>query len=286
MTPRQLAELATAVARHAEELSAAGGPDPAALHRVWKRSARCFRGWRERLVGSATPALYAELFAAELPLRVWCTAVAAAAQSRPASPGPAIGAKVFGDLLDVRCMALQALAAEHGLTTPEASALDRFRRRCERWADVLLGPLTAASGVIDYTFRPDRAADFAGDSSDPFGDSFWPLATAGLRLAFVSAESFCDPSATHDDDAAIGLAAAIVSSFPACAFGAEGVLRPLLLARAGRVINEGRPRPRRKPPRPTVAADEPAPAEAASVEPPRAQYPISFSSFRKRRPSD
>jgi hypothetical protein len=283
VSPRQLAELAVAVARHAEELSAADGPDPAALHRVWKRSARCFRHWREQLLGTATPALYAELFAAELPLRVWCTAVAAG-RSAPGAAGAAVAAKIFSDLLDVRCTALQALAADHGLTASEGAALDRFRRRCERWTDMLIGLVAGRSGVTDYAARPDRAVDFAGDPADPFGDSFWPLITAGLRLAFAPAETFRGASEPAEAAPVIGLAAAVVSTFPVCAFGPEGVLRPLLLARAGRVVKEGRPQPRQRlrlPPAPV--------AEPATLQPPPAEtlpHLISFASFRKRRPME
>lgn len=285
MSPRQFAALAVTVARHAEDLSAAGGPDPAALHRVWKRSAQCFHGWREELVSAASPRLYAELFAAELPLRIWCTAVDAAGRSRPGSPGPAVAGKVFSDLLDLRCMALRALAAEYGLTASEAAAVDRFRRRCERWTDVLVGPLADRSGVTDYAARPDRAADFVGDPADPLGAAFWPLATAGLSLAFTAADGYRGPAGPRDAAPAAGLAAAITSTFPASAFRAEGVLRSSVLARVGRVVDERRFL-RRTPRRPPALHGEPAATQKPPVGHARPLGSISFASFRKRRGAD
>jgi hypothetical protein len=289
VSPRQFADLAAIVARHAEELTAAGGPDPAALHRVWRRASRCYRLWREEIVTAATPRLYAEVFAAELPMRVWCTAVAGACRDRPDRTGPAVASKVFADLLDLRCMALQALAADHGLNAAEASALDRFRRRCERWADVLLGPVADRTGVPDFAFRPERAADFAA-VDDPAGETFWPLVAGGLRLAFAAADGFRGPEAIRNTShatalGAAALGAAVLACVPAAAFAADGRLRSPVVSRVGRVVEERRPgRAKRVVRKPAVPLNE-VPVELPTVEAPRPHGPISFASLRKRRPT-
>jgi hypothetical protein len=64
VTPRQFADLAAAVALHSDELTAAGGPNVATLHRVWKCSVDCFADWREELHRAPSPSLYAQVFAA------------------------------------------------------------------------------------------------------------------------------------------------------------------------------------------------------------------------------
>src|SRR5690606_12402818 len=186
--------------------------------------------------------LYAEFFSAELPLRVWCTAVGASKRSSPDAAGPRIARRIFSDLLDLRCGMLQALAADHGMTTAEAAAVDRFRRRCERWADALLGPITVRTGVSDYTLRPERAAEFAvGATSDPQGDSSWPLVLAGLRLAFAPAEEFRGHANRRSTAVASSMAAVLFASLPAGAFASEGRLRSPAVGRAARIVEEAAP---------------------------------------------
>lgn len=284
VTPCELADLATVVAAHAEALSAAGGPEPATLHRVWKRSVRCLRAWREELFSSATPALYAEIFSAELPIRIWCTAVTSSGVATADNGGSAIAAKVFADLLELRCMALQALAADHGLTASEAANIDRFRRRCERWCDVLLGPLVGRTGVTDYTVHPDRAADFAERfSADPSGKAAWQLMTAGLRLAFAESDGFRGFEHHRDGNATTELASALFASFPTEAFSSTGRLRDPQVTRLCRVTQEGvpagRPQKRRGPMVTRSSHDE---LEAPASQPPHVNQSISFANLRKR----
>ncbi|MGC1275914.1 MAG: hypothetical protein WBC44_19585 [Planctomycetaceae bacterium] len=288
MSPRQFADLAAVVARHAEELGGDHGPDDVALHRVWTQASRCLRLWREELTTGATPRLYADLFAAETLLRAWCTAVSASPRRR--SAGKTLAEKVFGELLDVRCFALQALAADHGLTVSEAALVDRFRRRCERWTDALLASLAARSGVTDYAVRPDRALDFASSTADPYGAASWPLILTGLRLAFAPAEAFRGVEMSRNDVPAAELAAAILASFPPTAFAADGCLIAPALARMGRVVREVVPE-RRRPrsiDRPAALGDTPTPIEPSPF-PAEASRPapgISFASLRKRRPAE
>lgn len=282
VTPRQFSDLAVAVARHAGDLSCLAQDDQLALHRVWKRAMRCFGVWREEVVSSATPKLYAEFFAAELPIRVWCTAVSAGNPQEDAS-GPAIAGKVFGELLDLRCLMLQALAADHGLSTVEAATVDRFRRRCERWADVLLGTLVARGAAPDFAFCADRAHEFAKESrDDPDGAAVWPLVTAGTHLAFASADTFRGESTEESMSAAADLAAAIFAGYPHASFSADGRLRAPRVGRVARTIREtSYAKPRR-----SVDRTPAPPASAPPLDAPRAPHAISFSSLRKRRDSN
>ena len=277
MSPRQLAVV---LARHADSLGADQGPDAAALQRVGGRASRCFQHWRDELIAEATPPLYAVLFAAELPLRVWCTA---AALPRFRSAGPAVADAVFGELLDLRCLALQALAADYGLTAKEAASLDRFRRRCERWTDVLIGPLTSRTGKADFAFQPDRARDFADPNpGDVEHDASWPLIVGGLRLTFAAVGNQYQGPGNRVGEAASELAAAMLASIPWSAFDGDGCLMTPGLARAGCVVPESA-LPRTAPH--TVRRPAPSAAEAQSLPaPPRQPSSISFASLRKRRP--
>jgi hypothetical protein len=288
VSPRQFAELAAIVARHAEDLSAGRGPDAAALHQVLTRASRCFRQWKQELSVAASPQLYARIIAAELPLRVWCTAVSAKSDTHAA--GPAIADKIFGELLELRCLMLQALAADHGLTAAEAALLDRYRRRCERWTDALLAPLVVRTKLTDFAICPERTLDFATPAAtDPQGMASWPLAVVGLRLAFTPADRFRRTESSAEDGVADTLAAAILASFPASAFGTEGRLRCPSLARIGRIVAETappsiRPRAARRPPLPPAASP---PANASSSEPlkpveaPRPATGLDFAALRR-----
>jgi len=286
VSPCQFAELAAIVARHAEDLSAGRGPDAAALHQVWIRASRCFRQWKQELSVAASPQLYAQIIAVELPLRVWCTAVSAASGTHAA--GPSVADKVFGDLLELRCLMLQALAADHGLTAAEAALLDRFRRRCERWADALLAPLVLRSGLTDFAIRPERTLDFATPAAtDPQGMAAWPMIVVGLRLAFTPADHFRWSETALNDAPAESLTAAILASFPASAFGTEGLLRCPSLARIGRVAAETAPPPRRprrkwRPPAPPAASPTaPSSEPLKPVEAPRPAKGLDFAALRR-----
>lgn len=250
------------------------------------QASRFLQAWRDELAGSATPRLYADLFAAETLLRAWCTAVAASRRRR--SAGQPLAEKLFGELLDVRCLALQALAADHGLTASEAALVDRFRRRCERWTDALLASLAVRSGVTDYAVRPDRAIDFASSTADPYGAASWPLILTGLRLAFAPAEAFRGSEMPRNETPAAELVAAILASFPATAFGADGCLIAPALARMGRVVREIAPE-RRRPhsiDRPAALGTPPGPIEPPPFPAEAARPGISFASLRKRRPAE
>ncbi|MBA3314326.1 MAG: hypothetical protein M3552_01450 [Planctomycetota bacterium] len=283
MTPRQFADLAAAVASHFEELSNAGGPDAASLHRVWKRASRCLMFWREELFSKATPSLYAEIFAAELPIRVWCTAVAASGRKAGECNAAAVAGKINAELLELRCLALQALAADHGLTNSEAAAMDRFRRRCERWCDALLGPIVGRTGVTEFAIRPDRATDFAEQfSADPSGSATWPLVTAGLRLTFAEADSFRGPDEGRSGTAAADLASAIFASFPAEAFSSGGLLRAAHVGRTARVPKETALKKVVRTPLAPNAASANVAATPKASQIPRPHQPISFVTLRKR----
>jgi hypothetical protein len=285
VTPRQFADLAAAIALHSEELSTAGGPNSEALHRVWKRTVECCQAWRAELQRAPSPFLYAEFFAAELPLRVWCAAVAEG-KSRGESHGAAVAAKINGELLAFRCLMLQALSADVGLSKSEAAAVDRFRRRCERWCDMLLGPVVFRTGAADSTFQPDRAFEFGERfTGNLAGKASWQLMMAGLRLSFTEAESFRSASHPKGTARAAALVGAIFASLPPAAFLSSGTLRDPTIGRLSRTTQETAPKKRsRKPSKPSVAApalQEPQPSHGPPLH---THSPISFSRLRKGTP--
>ena len=245
MSPSQLAELAALLTHHAEEFSADGMLPAATLHRVWKSASAWLTLWRDALPECAAPQHYADLFAMELPLRVWCTAIAGRSRAGTVaqSSGAAIAARLHTDLLATRCVALQELASEIGLSPVEAAQVDRFRRRCERWCDLLIGPLAGRGHVTDFAVNPDRAADFATESTcDPTGSATRPLIDAGLRLTFLPADILraCG-CAQPRNRAAAALSMAMLLSFPPGAFDRDGRLRGPGVGRVARLVADSPP---------------------------------------------
>lgn len=284
VTPCQFADLAAAIALHSEELSTAGGPDAATLHRVWKQTLKCFAAWREELKQSPSPSLYAEAFAAELPIRVWCAAVAENGEPGD-NRGAAVASKINRELLAFRCVMLQALAADLGLSTSEAAAIDRFRRRCERWCDVLLGPIAARTGAAECAFRPERATEFGRNfTAEPGGLAAWQLVMAGLRVAFAEADSYRSVRKVQHDDRAAELAGVLFASFPRGAFASSGNLLDPQLSRLTRVPRETAPKKieTRNYTSPVAKPTHESPPLAAPA--PHTQQSISFSRLRKRTP--
>lgn len=282
VTPRQFSDLAAALARHAGDLSGGLSCDPPSVHRVWKRSTRCFGLWRDELIASATPRLYANIFAAELPIRVWCTSVSCN-EPRRDRPAPAIAAKVFSEMLDLRCVALQALAADHGLTAAEAAKVDRFRRRCERWADVLIGALVARGATQDFAVCADRADEFANElREEPQEEGVWSLVSAGLHLAFTSGEDFRGECSDASASSATSLSAAIFASFPPSSFSSDGRFRTPGVGRIARTVQETAVVKARQP----IVRPPAKPASPPPVETSRGPHSISFSPLRKRRDTE
>jgi len=285
VTPRQFADLAAAIALHSEELPAAGGPKSEVLHRVWKRTVECCQAWRGELQRSASPFLYAEFFAAELPLRVWCTAVAEG-KRRGDSRGAAVAAKINSELLTLRCVMLQALAADVGLSRSEAAEIDRFRRRCERWCDVLVGPVAIRTGAAECAFQPDRAFEFGEQfTANPAGKAAWQLMIAGLRMAFTEAEAFRSTPQSESTPRAAALVSVLLASFPPGAFMSSGMLRDPQVGRLSRVTQETTPKSRSrnksKSSIPPSAFQEP---QAVLGSSPHSHQPISFTRLRKGSP--
>ena len=70
----------------------------------------------------------------------------------------------------------------------QSTALNRLRRRVERWSDVLLGGLLQGGDVLRFAVEPERAIDFAADLAarrgEPGGQQAWRLTLVSLRNAF------------------------------------------------------------------------------------------------------
>jgi len=193
---RQLAELAYDLVAVADEIVAAELPvDDAPLLALWQSSRDLTADWQRRLqrLDRHRDASWSrtwcddlvrlghEIFAAELLLRVWGTILAAQDKHRDAATARPILDHVVFNVQHVRSKTME-LVMHAG---DPAAAVDRFRRRCERWTDVLVGPLVARYGTALYAHEARRAWEFGEEmlAAETLSGAE-PLRRAGFRAAF------------------------------------------------------------------------------------------------------
>lgn len=100
-----------------------------------------------------------ELFAMEVPSRLVGTVLAALDRQRKTPEYRPIAEHVLFAIQHVRARLL-ALILSGG---EQHAAADRFRRRCERWTDMLIGPCLVRFGTAAYAHDARRSWEFGED---------------------------------------------------------------------------------------------------------------------------
>lgn len=119
-----------------------------------------------------------EILAADLLLRVWGSLQVARDRRCGVAFAQPILEHVVYSIQYVRSRLLQWVL---GCGEPAAD-LDRFRRRCDRWTDVLIGPILVKFGTGLFAYNPQRAWEF-GEEVWESRASVTALQDASLRLA-------------------------------------------------------------------------------------------------------
>ena len=86
-------------------------------------------------------ALFDEIFTGEILTRVWTGVLAAHDTIRRTDHAEPIALSVLAGHLEVRCRALTLLSTSRELPLGDITNLDRQRRLCERWTDLLLAEI-------------------------------------------------------------------------------------------------------------------------------------------------
>ncbi|HUQ71706.1 MAG TPA: hypothetical protein VM165_19410 [Planctomycetaceae bacterium] len=105
--------------------------------------------------------LAAEMLTGDMLLRLWSTVLSVQDRRSGQNNARAVLDLAAFNLQHVRHRLLNALLANPA----EFAELDRLRRRCERWTDVLLGPLVIRYGHAQYAHDARRAWDFGEDAA-------------------------------------------------------------------------------------------------------------------------
>lgn len=207
MNLRQTAEVAALVSSRAEAfIQHHGCPSPEVMHSFWKASRVRLSCWFAGLRTLPTvldmnhvPAPYhvrecvgvaRSILVAELLTRVWCAALA----SRDAVRSNGMNEQLVSDVLrgqaEARNEVMRLLADETRIPAPEATMLDRLRKRVECWTDRLLSTLVLHHDISRFAFEIERcreAASIGNGLLQTSDDAVHPLTLLGLSRAIPSA---------------------------------------------------------------------------------------------------
>lgn len=245
---RELVDVAAVVALNAPQLATGGVlPDQEQVQQYWSTSKCRSENWNRALksyaslVGAAPKddldcwievrATLDEIFVSEILTRVWTAVLVTADRRSNVKSIESIARSVFESHLEARRRALALLVQGGPLTTHQAVAANRLRRRSERWADVLMGGLWRLRAAREFAVDAERAADFAIDLAQrlvrPGGHLTWQLTLTSMRNAFVSGLS---PVVANGESNA-RVTASILGSFPAGMFDSTGLVQPVWMMR-------------------------------------------------------
>jgi len=129
---------------------------------------------------AAMIALGAEILTGEMLLRLWCTALSIQDKQAGQTNARAVLDLVILNIQHARHRLLNVLLEDPA----EFAELDRLRRRCERWTDLLLGPLVVRYGHAQYAQDARRAWDYGEDAVESAASE---VAARMMRSGFLTA---------------------------------------------------------------------------------------------------
>lgn len=128
------------------------------------------------------------LLVSEMLARVWGATITSQDQFWNRLHAEPVARRVLIGHLKVRRQTLSLMVHANAQATQFLRPVDSFRRRVERWTDVLLGGLVPRYRVSDFSFDDRQAREFGRDqlrwSRQTAQDGVWKVILVGLRLAF------------------------------------------------------------------------------------------------------
>lgn len=238
LSARSLVELALVVAQvtrcHLDEMPT---PSSESLRAFWRSHRTLEQQWQLRLdqwtaTGTNDPNVLAEiapaLFASDLLVRVWSTTLAGMERHRRSDDLIRVARHAVRCISRLRNQFLFCLLKIPESQTAQALAIDRLRRRCERWNDVLIGSMAVPCNCYEFSFNESRAYDFGEECSMTQRSSLPSVAehllAAGLQLNFLRHL----PLETLKESAYEELTQSILCNLPQQATHRDGTLKTSL----------------------------------------------------------
>ena len=253
LSTRSLAELSLMISRVSRNvLDESVVPSAASIRSFWQSTRSLQQRWLMELDDwSAAGTLDMEIlerlapriFTCEMVVRTWGTVLVGLDLQGGHDDLIRLTRNAVNGLLQIRNGLLSRLLMIPESGSPRLQEIDRLRRRCDRWTDLLLGPIATGCGCFEFAFDEERARDFGEEGliADPATGphAVEHLVSAGLRLAFIQYL----PTEEIEEPQFVNLAQSILSSIPPQVFHRDGSLRSLLEQRIieSRMRLEGEP---------------------------------------------
>ena len=262
-------------------------PPPNSLRDFWQQTRDLQKRWTSQLDTWSAESdvelrqlaeLSLQLNTSELLVRVWSTVLLGIDRETGRDELSRIARNAVSGLLQVRHGVMSRLLQQPDSSSPHVAEIERMRRRCDRWADLLIGNLAGSRDLFEFAFEIERARDFATESIE-YDPSTGPnpvehLVTAGLRMAFLGQL----PETPLAEPAFRKLVQSILGGLPQTAFHQDGSVRTVLERRVSS-------RSLRNEPLPASLLDALAGESAAATAetPDTIPFPgINFSKLRRR----
>lgn len=179
-----------------------------------------------------------EILLSETLTRVWAAIGSALDGRRAESAVEPIARSALIGHLEARNRALQLIVFGHGLGADDAIALNRLRRRVERWTDLMLGYVLLEYPAHEFAFDRARAADFAEDlrheRQSGTDSQAWQLVHSSLQVAFDKESRQAAASADLNQQ----IAGAVMGCLGDDLFDTLGLLKSRWQIRLSQVAND------------------------------------------------
>jgi hypothetical protein len=246
MHARELIELAALVSAHGPVLVQSDAQINArGIEQYWTSSKIRLDHWTRTLKDLGRPAggrhierqwleargVLEEILTGEILTRVWAAVLCAYDRARGTDEAEPVARSVLIGHVEARHRVLALLSQGTKIEAKAAVKLNRLRRRCERWTDLLVGRLGGMQDLSEFAIDPKRAEDFAEDAPNRRGFEpshlAWPLLLLSLRTAFQRELGAVSPNAELN----ARIAAGVLACFPSQVFDSSGLFGSLWLMR-------------------------------------------------------
>ncbi|MDP6442282.1 MAG: hypothetical protein QGG36_25110 [Pirellulaceae bacterium] len=179
-----------------------------------------------------------EILASEILTRVWSATSHHFDRLRGENELSPMTRSVFVGHLEARNRALDLLIHGHAVDIEQAVELNRIRRKCERWTDMLLANLLPDYDPSEFCFDERRTGDFAADMRDEREQTLtptsWNVVMTSLRASFGHGFVAHSPNADLNDR----IANSVNSSFQAEMYDSTGVIKTNWMLRLENVADD------------------------------------------------
>jgi hypothetical protein len=203
----------------------------------WQLALAALKDSRQQLIGATgglhrfALAMFEEVFTGEILARVWCGVLAAFDAARGSDYAEPVARSVLVGHLEVRCRTLTLLSNSREIPLGGLAELNRQRRLCERWTDLLLSEMVHQADLSSLAHEPARMREFAVDVPRGGGGEYSRMRHALLQSSLRGAFHRPSPLPAPNSDLNRQIAAGVLGCFQPELFDGAGVLRSAWAAR-------------------------------------------------------